>query len=1264
MQRIPLLVLNNLIKEGLVIFTLLFGLMLTSCIPHIFTVATSDGSGGGAPTSNITTFVIPAPASVTSYTTPQTINANVTLIGGLSAYSRGYKGQSVTIAFIGAGVRANHNAFGNRIVNATGVIGTSLTTNADGTGVGTRVAGIAAGKPGTNEHTGVAYEASVMPIDIVHGGTLGSLAVAVQYAITNNARIVNYDLASPFVASVTVSNNGGSYGWKVPMVDALLTAFDAGTGNALAMQASVYGNLLAPVDVVFVSDTGSNGFNNNITQLTVVSNQGDATVPLTTVLNGNSFGATPYTLESINTGNATVSINVLARDFFSDGINGVSGLLQSAPILDPRLQSKFLIVGAVTVGTTSTVIKTSSNGCGASKNWCLVAPVNEGEVPLNNGGVGNIGDSADNKLASGLVSGALAVLKSRLPDMPMAVIRAILLETADPLGTSTSGPDDIYGHGMLNLGKAITVQTTVSIDVASIGGVARLTTVTVARVLPAPAAATAYTTPQTINDNVTLIGGLSAYQRGYKGQSVTIAFIGAGVRANHTAFGSRIVNATGVIGTSLTTNADGSGVGTRVAGIAAGKPGTNEHTGVAYEASVMPIDIVHGGTLGSLAVAVQYAVANGARIVNYDLSSEFNATVKIASSSEYSWNVPMVDALLTAYDAGAGNTLAMQASVYGNLLAPVDVVFVSDTGSNDFNGNLTQVMATLFVLGIPNAVTFPVNNLLNGAGASPPFRLVSIQTANATVSMNVAIRDFFSDGLNGVSGLLQSAPILDPRLQSKFLIVGAVTVGTTSTVIKTSSNGCGASKNWCLVAPVHSDSVPANSGSTGLLETSNDNKLASGLVSGALAVLKSRLPDMPMAVIRGILLETADPLGTSTSGPDDIYGHGMLNLGKAITTQATVSVAVPTITISSQSSFLLSQSQIDLSPAMRGLTQQSGGISIAVGFLDDYYYDTPFSSILKGNPSRSNRLGFGLLAREDMSTKTKTLGGFGLRTNSKGNLLDFDVKHKRAQLSYALCTSCSGSVWDEYKLDNEPLPFFADTERKLSSGWKFNDQIGAFVVLGLDEDNSYDKYSQYGINWSGIELGNWEFAGSFSSIKEQQGYVLGSKFSGAYAIGESSSNQIGIRAQLYIEGWRVFGGVEYGKTKVDTLHYSSVQAIDDVQFAGWRLGLDKDSIFRSNDKLHFGFTKIPSVISGNMKLMLSQTTGDTAYAKDLAMDYLNKTEFRKHNIDLDGSDSFVYRLGYSTPIHKQQQLAIGLEHYIDDIEEDQTGFSVQYRFDL
>ena len=144
----------------------------------------------------------------------------------------------------------------------------------------------------------------------------------------------------------------------------------------------------------------------------------------------------------------------------------------------------------------------------------------------------------------------------------------------------------------------------------------------------------------------------------------------------------------------------------------------------------------------------------------------------------------------------------------------------------------------------------------------------------------------------------------------------------------------------------------------------------------------------------------------------------------------------------------------------------------------------------------------------------------------------------------------------------------------------------------------------------------------------------------------------------------MFGAIDYGKTQTDTISNSLIRRIQGLSYAGWRLGLVKDSIFRSKDKIHFGLTKVPSVISGRMDLELSQTTGETAYDDNLAMDYLNKTEFRKHKINLDDSNAFVYRLGYSTNIHKRQRLALGLEHYTDKVNQNNTAFSAQYKVEF
>ena len=777
-----------------------------------------------------------------------------------------------------------------------------------------------------------------------------------------------------------------------------------------------------------------------------------------------------------------------------------------------------------------------------------------------------------------------------------------------------------------------------------------------------------YTNPPILNPNINLIGATMAYKRNYFGQNATIAFISEGViNTSHRAFADRIVSATLVV-PETPSSVRPSLSPTAVAGIAAGTIISGRQYGIAPHAKIMPVRLPSDAVSDLNIYTALTLAGNDANIINYQLDKQMIATVSLQheANSYAKWITPLYSELLSLSDPTDRGRFSFQSTIFGFAVSQNDVVVVSDTGGNSFNSNVNLTVSFNLTVSTNSSVSVTQSVIVFTESEflmSTTIHGLEYESVSVVLSTGIQTQEIFKNGKNGVSGLFQNSPFLNPNLRSRFLLVADV---NSNSVLNDNSNGCGASKNWCLAAPSAAGDIPTDTGTVGNTRSTANRKIAAGVVSGALALLKSRLPDMPMTAIRVLLLGTTTDIGAP--GVDNIYGHGLVNVAKAITVQGALEIAVSATTFvpnTTSSSFLLSQSAIELSPAFRSLGYQGEGISIAINLIDNYHFDMPFKSVLKGNASQSNQLGFGLLAREDMSTNKHTLGSFGLRTNSQGNLLDFDVKHKQAQLKYAFCASgCRGSVWDEYKLDSEPLPFFTDTERKLGSGWKMNNRIGAFVVLGLDEDNSYDKYSQYGINWTGINLGNWQFAGSFSSIQEQQGYVLGSKFSGAYSVGETSSKQINLRAQRYVEGWRVFGGVEYGKTQVDTLHYSSVQAIDDVSYAGWRLGLDKDSVLRGNDKIRFGLTKLPSVISGNMELVLSQTTGDTAFNEDLQLNYLNKTEFRKHNVDLKSSNAFVYRLGYSTPIHNQQQLAVGLEHYADDLENDKTGFSVQYGFNF
>ena len=838
-----------------------------------------------------------------------------------------------------------------------------------------------------------------------------------------------------------------------------------------------------------------------------------------------------------------------------------------------------------------------------------------------------------------------------------------------------------------------------------------------------------------VNPQITLMNVNAAYQRGYYGQSVTIAFIDRGITLRgdgsygHLAFGesgsSRIVKPVRFQGTvaqvtvrnnvtipevNMVDNNQGQyhiGIAAGAVPFLNGQIASNTHSGVAISAKIMPIDIESvsisvqqtflgprnrrvGVLDGDVITAFEYAVTASANVLFYGFSpSNFFSRSRVHyNGNDRFMSIPsfaQVLASVTTVPASLTNVVTSRskavefATALASVIVGQDVVVVADTGHtfqkiawNSETGTVTldHINVSVNYNKYPVAVsTFMESATIKSLGVvnvdatsyAPPYD-VTLATLNGSVGIAASV--FFGNNKgNMVFGDVQISPFFDARLRSQYLLVAGVDSGGTIR----HSNGCGASKNWCVSAPMlpHTDTdrgkVPSEGAAAFADSLSQWSTYGAASAAGALAVIKSRLPNLPMSAARAVLLTTATELGEE--GVDDVYGHGLINVGAAISLVGQISVPAP-ISVTTSSSQLLVNSSIVLSPSFRNLQQQVSNISMAVDVLGSgFYFDSPFSSVMNDDAIQNQVMTLGFAAG-DMDKASTQIGSFDIRTNRQGNLANFGFKRKQGLLNYSLCAKCKNSVWDEYTLGHQALPFFADTQRKLQGGWSLGDSIDTFVVLGLDEDNEKDKYAQYGINWKGVELGEWELAGSFSRIQEQQGYLLGSEFKGAFGVGESSSTQLGLRAQRYIEGWRLFGGVEYGKTQTDTINNSLIRRIQGLSYAGWRLGLDKDSVFRSKDKVHMGITRLPSIISGSMDLELSQTTGETAYDDNLAMDYLSKTEFRKHKINLDDSDAFVYRLGYSTNIHKRQRLALGFEHYTDKVNQDNTAFSVLYKVEF
>jgi hypothetical protein len=123
-------------------------------------------------------------------------------------------------------------------------------------------------------------------------------------------------------------------------------------------------------------------------------------------------------------------------------------------------------------------------------------------------------------------------------------------------------------------------------------------------------------------------------------------------------------------------------------------------------------------------------------------------------------------------------------------------------------------------------------------------------------------------------------PYLYPDLESGWLAVMSVDPDGDETLY---TNRCGVAANWCLAAPGGGDTQSTQ----GIYSTYNDGgykrlsgtSMAAPMVSGALAALKSRFPNLSYQQVRDRLLVTADSSGQYADST--IFGHGLMDLNAA-----------------------------------------------------------------------------------------------------------------------------------------------------------------------------------------------------------------------------------------------------------------------------------------------------------------------------------------------------------------------------------------------
>lgn len=787
---------------------------------------------------------------------------------------------------------------------------------------------------------------------------------------------------------------------------------------------------------------------------------------------------------------------------------------------------------------------------------------------------------------------------------------------------------------------------------------------------PAPSDGKDYRTPEFMRHHgLDAISADEAYERGYFGQGVTIAVADDGMDLTHPDLADKITAPRHVRnGDSNVFEPDsGEGHGTYVALLAAGareNPGAtfeialeggktiptwNVH-GVAPEASIMPIQLAGGGLPLQ---AIRHAAANHAQILNFSIG------LPIPYIGEYAGRdgVWLTTELPTFIPTDLKNEFAQVATT----VKDADIVMVWSSGNEGWNSvnnelrmcgkNFHNEEGCPLGEGPVSAEEFGENFSIL-PNPDDPSQTVSFKEIWGTACGRDNCADYNSPGGWAV------APLFESGLLGKWLVVGALDKNGEITDF---SNGCGEARNWCLMAP--GEDLAIGPGGRSLTGTS----FAAPLVSGALAVLKSRLPSMPMEVVQAALLFSADPLGTRVNNlnePDAVYGWGRLNLENAVTMQG--SVSLPYSVAGTTQAVTLRDARVNLSPALAHVGGRMQDVEIAVGGVGSAYYNMKLSGIV--NFETASPLMPGYAARDMLAPA----GGYrverqGLYANIGQQArdlhavgMDFSANMLgRWRLHHTLCDGCERSAWREWNVFQPAavatVPFFARAGGSVVLQMQGNGMRPFAAFSG--RRSRHAPWRQFGLQWRHVR-GGIDVVAEFSRIDESRS-VWGANF-GALGGTRTETN----RSQLFLSGplgrnWRGFASYEHNFAEVSTTS-GMLSGISGLRAEGWSAGSQGRNIFRDNDTLRFSVRQETRVRDGQARINHLVAAG-SSFVDAFYRGRSQSLKQQETTIALSARPMIRYSLGYALPLQNNSALAFGLEY------EDETrngGISTQFRLDF
>ena len=725
----------------------------------------------------------------------------------------------------------------------------------------------------------------------------------------------------------------------------------------------------------------------------------------------------------------------------------------------------------------------------------------------------------------------------------------------------------------------------------------------------------------------------AAYQRGYFGQGVTVAVIDSGLRTTHQEFAGRVAPGYDFTRT-LSAMMDHSGHGTQAAGIIGGAMDGEYFHGVAPSVHIMPLRTFdeNGGAVEHISSAMEFAISRGVQVINnsWGFAPRVKGTLSGTPSEVVMPSLPNFIELTDDYK----NEILYLGSII-DTLNNADVIQVFAAGNEGWNLSTGVVDVYLYGRKYEHTVEHIINNFISDDYGA------------------------FTNFDKNAVGVDAAAPLVYPSLIGKWL---AVVATDDSNTIASFSNGCGAAKYWCLAAPgVGIQSADTSSDTA--VRPGSGTSFSAPHVSGALALLISRLPQMPKPVIKAILLATATDLGES--GVDDVYGHGLVNVEAAITVQGSVGLALGECLSCAETHAAAvdnAHKRMRLSRTMAHLSQQMSNLSIAFNVMDDYTYSVPYQSFVTPQQAAAPLLGN---AAADLLTDHRAevnmldaskLPTFFAATDHQ-NFLYYGAETQQWRFRYDLCEDCGHHLWTPSNTDTFAKPFFANQQAAASFTWQGSGGWSPFAAI----DAKGDTYRQFGLQWRGI-YADAQWGAEISHITEQ-GKVLGSDFGDGYFAmledGQSAQMKAFVRRELW-GGWSGFAEYQWGRAN-NVQGALLIKHLSALRFDGWRLGLSGKSALLDGDRLRLSAAQ-QTALRGTMRAYHCSST-KPILVEDLQYYLDSDHECKIVNVNIDAPRFMVYALGYELPTRHNLRAAIGLE-YSDSDNTDELAASFALRWAL